>query len=242
MKIKPLLYTSLVLMMPLLAGADTVQIVQGTPGDNTFLPATPASPSFPNRIDFSGLSSQITNPNCYSDFGTDCPTFNSSTYASQGATIFSPDGLLIYPASTQTAGGIELFDEGTNGDGDGTANITISLTGGVDDLAVGISDFDDPVSLTIEALGASGNVLASMDVSAAEEAATAGTGNTYFIAEDTTQSIYGLEILQTDQTYGSGLALAEVEYTTETPEPSTLLFLIGGGLAIIGSARRRKKA
>ena len=132
MKIKPLLYTSLVLMMPLLAGADTVQIVQGTPGDNTFLPATPASPSFPNRIDFSGLSSQITNPNCYSDFGTDCPTFNSSTYASQGATIFSPDGLLIYPASTQTAGGIELFDEGTNGDGDGTANITISLTGGVD--------------------------------------------------------------------------------------------------------------
>lgn len=239
MAIKPLLYSSLILLLPLFAGADTVQIIQGTAGEAS--PPTAASPSFPNVINFSNLSSQVT-LNCIDNAGTACPTFNSSTYASQGVTISSRDGLLIYPFSTQTTGGIELFDEGPGGDFDGTANTTISLAGGVSDLAVGIADSDSPVDLTIEALGASGNVLDSFDASTAVENAALGTGNTYFAAEDLTgPGIYGLEILQTEITGGSGLALAEVEYTTETPEPSTLLFLIGGGLAIIGSARLRKK-
>jgi hypothetical protein len=245
LNIKPLLYTSLMLMMPLLAGAGTVQIVQGIPGDNSSLPVTSPSPGFSKVIDFSTLY-PTGNSNCINN-GMGCPTFNSTQYASQGATISSPDGLLIYPFSDQTAGAVELFDPGstdsstctsTPGTCDGTANITINLAYGVGDLAVGLSDFDDPVSLTLSVLGAGNTVLYSMDVSSAVEAATLTTGQTYFVAEDTTPAIYGLEITQTTQTFGSGLALAEVEYT---PEPSTLLFLIGGGAAIIGISRRRKK-
>ncbi len=250
--IKPLLYTSLMLTMPLLAEAGTVQIVQGTAGDNTFLPATSPSPGFSNVINFANLDSQITSlsstaqADCV-DSGVQCPTFNSTQYASQGVTISSPDGLVIFPFSDQTAGGIELFDPGatdsstclSTGTCDGTANITIGLAGGVDDLAVGLSDFDDPVSLTINVLGAGNTVLESMDVSTDIEAAAQSTGQTYFVAEDTAPGIYGLQITQSTQTDGSGLALAEVELT---PEPSTVLLMIGGGLALIGSTRLRKKA
>jgi len=247
--IKPLLYTSLFLMMPLFAEASTVQIVQGAAGDSNELPATSPSPGLAGGvITFSNLSSLIT-ANCTDNLV--CPTFNPNQYASQGVTISSPDGLVIYPFSTQTAGGIELFDPGAtnsstcvaNGDCDGTANITISLTNPVNDLAVGITEFDDlpdPPGLTIEALGAGGVVLDSADVAPEVNAAESAvnTGNTYFVAEDSTPGIYGIEIKQTTATFGSGLALSEVEYS---PEPSTVLLLIGGGLAIIGSSRLRKK-
>jgi hypothetical protein len=253
MSIKKLSCIPAMLLMPLLAQAGTVQIVQGTPGDNNLLPASSPSPSFSTVINFANLESQIvalgpTNAANCDNNGTNCPTFNPSQYASpQGVTISSPDGLLIYPFSDQTAGGIELFDPGatspstctSTGTCDGTANITIGLAGGVNAIAVGLSDFDDPVALTIEALGAGGADLETLDVSLDVENATAGTGQTYFVAEDTTPGIYGLEITQTDVTDGSGLALAEVELT---PEPSTFMLLIGGGLAMIGSARLRKKA
>jgi PEP-CTERM motif len=252
MKINPLICIPLMLLMPLLSEADTIQIVQGTPGDNTFLPPISPSPSFTNVINFANLESQITSlptaaqENCINN-GLQCPSFTSTQYASQGVTISSPDGLLIYPFSDQTAGGIELFDPGATNPStclstsscDGTANITISLTNGVGELAVGLSDFDDPVSVTLTVLGAGDTILESMNVSSAVEAATQTTGQTYFVAEDTAPGIYGLQITQTIATDGAGLALAEVEYT---PEPSTLLLLIGGGLAIIGSARLRKKA
>jgi hypothetical protein len=243
--IRPLLYIPFMLMMPLLAEAGTA-IVQGTAGDSNLLPASLPTPGLGNVINFANLLSQITSlppavqANCF-DNGVDCPTFNSSQYASEGVTISSPDSLLIYPFSSQTAGGIELFDPGTGGDLDGTANITIGLAGGVSELAVGISEFDDPINLTIEALGLGGTDLASMNVSAAVEAQelAGNTGNTYFVAEDTTAGIYGLQITQTIATGGSGLALAEVEFT---PEPSTFLLLIGGGLAMIGATRLHKKA
>lgn len=252
MNIKPLLYIPVILMMPLLAQAGTVSIVQGTPGDNNLLPASAATPGVGTVINFANLESQITSlptaaqQNCI-DNGLQCPTFSSSQYASQGVTISSPDGLLIYPFSDQTAGGIELFDPGATspstcisaGTCDGTANITIGLTGGVEQLAVGLSDFDDPVDLTLNVLGAGGAVLDSMNVSTSVEAATATTGQTYFVAEDTTAGIYGLQITQTEVTDGSGLALAEVEYS---PEPSTFMLLIGGGMAMFGAARLRKKA
>ena len=254
MNIKPLLYIPVMLMMPLLAEAGTVSVVQGTPGANSLLPPSLPSPGFASPINFANLLSQITSlptatqANCVNN-GLQCPTFSPTQYASQGVTISSPDGLLIYPFSDQTAGGIELFDPGAtspstciaNGSCDGTANITIGLAGGVNNLAVGLSEFDSPVTLTLEALGAGNTVLASMDVSSAVEAAESAinTGNTYFVAEDTTPGILGLQILQTTVTDGSGLALAEVEFS---PEPSTFLLMIGGGLAMIGATRLRKKA
>lgn len=109
----------------------------------------------------------------------------------------------------------------------------------MNDLAIGLSDFDDPVALTINVLGAGNTVLDSLDVSADAEAAALTTGQTYFVAEDTAAAIYGLQITQTTVTNGSGLALAEVE--SSTPEPSTLL-LIGGGMAVIGFSRLRRQA
>jgi hypothetical protein len=240
------------LMMPLLAQAGTVTIVQGTAGNNNLLPASSPSPTLSNVINFANLESQITalgSPNTANcdNSGTNCPTFSPTQYASQGVTISSPDGLLIYPFSDQTSGGIEVFDPGatnpstctSSGTCDGTANITIGLAGGVTDLAVGISDFDNPVTVTLNVLGAGGTVLDSVNESLAVETATLGTGQTYFVAEDSTAGIYGLQILQTTATDGSGLALAEVE---ATPEPSTFLLLIGGGLTMIGATRRRKKA
>lgn len=120
MKINALIYAPLMLLMPLLAHAGTVQIVQGTPGDNNELPATSPAPGFPNVINFANLEGQITSlstaaqENCVNN-GLQCPTFSSTQYASQGVTITSPDGLLIYPFSDQTAGGIELFDPGAGG-------------------------------------------------------------------------------------------------------------------------------
>jgi hypothetical protein len=242
LKINSLICIPLMLLMPLLAEATTV--FQGTPGNNGSLPVTSPSPSFPNVINFANLEGQITSlppaaqANCENN-GLQCPTFNSAQYASQGVTISSPDSLIIYPFSDQTGGGIELFDPGTGGDLDGTANITISLAGGVSELAVGLSDFDDPVNVTLNVLGPGGTILDSVNVSAALEAATLTTGQTYFVAEDTIPDIYGLQITQTIQTDGSGLALAEVEFT---PEPSTFLLVIGGGLAMIGSTRLRKRA
>jgi PEP-CTERM motif len=241
-------------LMPLLAQAGTVSIIQGVAGDNTLLPASSPSPGFSTVINFANLESQIVAlgsaaaANCDNN-GLGCPTFNPSQYASpQGVTISSPDGLIIFPFSDQTAGGIELFDPGAtspatcipNQTCDGTANITISLAGGVNALAVGISDFDDPVDVTLSVLGASGVIFSdTIDPTSAIEAATATTGQTYFVAEDTTPDITGIEITQSLPTGGSGLALAEVELT---PEPSTFMLLIGGGLAMIGAARLRKKA
>jgi hypothetical protein len=252
LNIKPLLYVPVMLMLPLLAEAGTVTIVQGTPGDNSLLPASSPSPNLGGVINFANLESQITAlgatnaANCDS-FGTNCPTFSPTQYASQGITISSPDSLLIYPFSDQTAGGIELFDPGATNPStctststcDGTANITVALAGGVNDLAVGLSDFDNPVTVTLNVLGAGGAVLDSVDESIPVETATGTTGQTYFVAEDTTEDIYGLQILQTTVTDGSGLALAEV---AATPEPSTFLLLVGGGMAMIGATRLRKRA
>lgn len=246
MTIRTPLYISLMLMLPLLAAADTVTIVQGTAGDANFLPATAPSPNLGGVINFANLAGGVTS-NCVDNLV--CPTFNPDQYAAQGVTISSPDGLLIFPFSTQTSGGIELYDPGATDSStcapnfacDGTANITIGIAGGVSELAVGISDGDDPLALTITALGAGGTVLASMDVSSAVEAADSAENyaNTYFVAEDATGAgIYGLQITQTVPTFGSGLALAEVEVT---PEPSTLL-LLSAGAAIFGALRLRKRA
>jgi hypothetical protein len=255
---KAAFYIPLMLIMPLLVEAGTVQLIPATPGNNNLFPASSPSPTFSGLIlNFANLESQITAlgpPNAANceGLGTNCPTFSPSQYASQGVTISSPDSLLIYPFSDQTAGGIELFDPGASngptcpstGNCDGTANITVTLASAVANLAIGLSDFDNPVNATINVLGQGGTVLFSdtTDVTADLEAAAnalTGTGQTYFAAEDTIPEIYGIQITQTIQTDGSGLALAEVE---ATPEPSTLLLMIGGGLAMIGVSRLRRKA
>jgi hypothetical protein len=60
LKINPLLCVPLMVLMPLLAEADSVQIVQGTPGDNNFLPATSPSPGLGQVINFANLERRFT--------------------------------------------------------------------------------------------------------------------------------------------------------------------------------------
>lgn len=237
MKLKPLLYTSLMLLAPLLVQADSISLLTGTPGNDNLSPVTGPSPLLNGLlIDFP--LSQFP----YNAAGTQ---FNSSTYASEGVTISSPDGLTVYPYSDQGPSPNELFDDGTNGSFDGAADITISLAYGTTAIGVGIADSDyidnnpnDPITITLQALGLGGSNLGSpFSVTIPENTVTPGNG--YFVVEDSSPAgIYGLQIVAptTDQ---GGLAIADVQVA---PEPSSLAFLVGGMLAIAGFNRLRKKA
>ncbi|HEY6330528.1 MAG TPA: PEP-CTERM sorting domain-containing protein [Blastocatellia bacterium] len=218
MKIHLPLCSCLLLLTPLVVQADS--LITGTPGDD--LLATPTGPS-PNLggtlLTFSNL--------------TPGSTFNSTTYASQGITISSPDGLLVDPYSTQSNPNF-LFDNSSTG----TTNITISLTHGVNAIGVGIADSDSPANIMLQALGAGGVNLGSPFAVIIPEN-TVNPGNGYFVVEDTTADIDGLKITETDggPSY-SGLAIADVQVA---PEPSSWV-LMAGGLAIIGLYRLVKRA
>jgi hypothetical protein len=218
LKIRLSLCSCLLLLTPLLAQADS--LITGTPGDD--LLATPTGPS-PNLggilLTFSSLTAGS--------------TFSSTTYASEGITIFSPDGLIVEPYSTQSNPNF-LFDDSATG----TANITISLAYGVAAIGVGIADSDSPANITLQALNAAGGDLGSaFPVTIPEN--TVNPGNGYYVVEDTTADIYGLQITETDggPSY-SGLAIADVQVA---PEPSSWV-LMAGGLALIGFYRLLKRA
>jgi hypothetical protein len=206
-------------LTPLLVQADS--LIVGTPGNAQL--ATPTGPS-PN---LGGTLLTFSNLSPFS-------TFNPSTYASEGITISSPDGLVVLPYSTQTNPPNELFDNSSNG----TANITISLTYGVNAIGVGIADSDSPVNIMLQALGAGGADLGSAFAVTIPEN-TVNPGNGYFVVEDTTADIRGLQITETmgGPTY-SGLAIADVQVA---PEPSSWV-LLAGGLAMIGFYRLLKRA
>jgi hypothetical protein len=213
------LCSCLLLLTPFLAQADS--IIVGTPG-NALL-ATPSGPS-PN---LGGTLLTFSNLSPFS-------TFNPSTYAPQGITISSPDGLTVLPYSTQTNPPNELFDNSSNG----TANITISLINGVNAIGVGIADSDSPVNIMLQALNASGGNLGSAFAVTIPEGPV-NPGNGYFVVEDTTADIGGLKITETmgGSSY-SGLAIADVQVA---PEPSSWM-LLAGGLAMIGFYRLLKRA
>jgi hypothetical protein len=169
------------------------------------------------------------------NFGSLTPftTFSPSTFSAQGVTISSPDGLTVEPFSEQTFENF-LFDSSA----DGSANISIGLANGAEAIGVGIAD-SDPVTITLEAVGKSGNDLGSFNVTLPTNGLLAGNG--YFVVEDSTPDIFGLDITQpTGNANFSGLALATVA-ETPTPEPSSSLFL-AAGLAAFGFFRLRKRA
>jgi hypothetical protein len=215
------LFGWLLLLTPLIAHAD--MLVVGTPGNSML--ATPSGPS-PNLggilLTFSTL--------------TPFSTFNPSTYAAaDGVTISSPDGLIVEPYSTQSNPNF-LFDNSPHG----TANITISLNFATSAIGVGIADSDSPTNIVLQALGAGGvNLGSAFNVTIPEN--TVNPGNGYFVVEDTSIDIRGLQITQTDSGANySGLAIADVQ-VAQVPEPSSFL-LLTGVLAIIGSCRLRKRA
>jgi hypothetical protein len=207
------------LLMPLIAQADPVLIV-GTPGDDLLARPTGPSPLLGGPLlTFADL--------------TPFSTFNPSTYADEGITIYSPDGLIVEPYSTQSYPNF-LFDDSP----DGTADITISLSQANSAIGVGIADSDYPANIQLQALGAGGVDLGSPFPVTIPET-TENPGNGYFVVEDAANDLYGLQITETDSgPYYSGLAIADVQIA---PEPSTFP-LLAGAMAIMGYWRLRKRA
>jgi hypothetical protein len=235
LKLKPLIYTSLVLLAPLFVKADTITLTTGTPGDD--LLATPTGPS-PNLNNILLTFSTLTDGTTY--------TTGVDALVQDGVTISSADGLTVEPFSTQSNPNF-LADGGTGGDGDGTANITIMNSFGTSAIGVGIADSDDlgafgdpnaAVPITIQALGLGGTDLGSAFIVTIPED-TVNPGNGYFVVEDSNPNIYGLQIIQSTITNESGLAIADVQVA---PEPSSIAYLVGGIMALIGFSRLRKKA
>jgi hypothetical protein len=221
---RPLLYIPLMLTMPLLSQAALIWST-GTPADDSSLPNIPASPKFGGvLINFDSL------PSCQSFPPSGCTNYSGTTFS--GVTISSPDGLYAIPFSAQTAPN-ELFDNS----GDGTANIAVETSVGQLAFGVGIAD-SDPVTITLQALGAGDVALGpAFAVTIPELGGTAGNG--YYYVQDTTPEIFGFTITQSVASADfSGLAIDDVQVS---PEPSTLLLLIGGA-ALVGSLRLRKRA
>ena len=164
----------------------------------------------------------------------------SGTTYSGDVTITSPDGLYVIPDSSQSAPN-ELYDNGAGG----TANLTITLNQGASAVGVGIADSDvdasgDPVDIFLQALNSTGGDLGAPQLETITEIGS-NPGNGYFYVTDTTPDIYGIQITQSvsNPALYSGLAIDDVQ---AAPEPSTFLLLIGGGLALVGSFRLRKRA
>ena len=235
MTIKPLLYVPLMLMMPLLTQATPIWNV-GTPANAYSLPpTTKPTPNLGGLVNFDSLAACATFPIP----ATGCTNVSGNTYSSE-VTISSGDGLYVIPYSAQSAPN-ELYDNGIGG----TANLTISLAGGASAMGVGIADSDEdingnPVNIFLQALGAGGVNLGVADEITISET-NSNPGNGYLYVTDTTPDIYGIQITQSvsNPSLYSGLAIDDV---AATPEPSTFLLLIGGGLAMVGSSRLRRKA
>lgn len=226
MKIKTLLYViPLALLTPLLTQAGPVW-GQGTPADDSTLPNTPAYPQLGGvLVNFDSL------PSCPTFPPSGCTNYSGNTFS--GVNITSPDGLYAIPYSAQTAPN-ELFDNSP----EGSANITVETATGQSAFGVGIAD-SDPVTITLQALGAGYLALGPADVITITETGS-NPGNGYYFVSDTTSDLYGFTITQSasDPSY-SGLAIDDVQ--AATPEPSTLLLVIGG-MAMLISSRLRKRA
>jgi len=208
----------------------------GTPGDAEQSPATLPIPNLGEIFNFDSLS---TSTSCQ-DLLVGCPTFAPTTFASQGvSSISSPDGLLVFPFSTQS-GPNELFDNSSNG----TANVTIRLANATTAIGIGIADSDGEVlpslTITLQALNSTGGALGAPFVEnlASTESLT-NTGNGYYVIRDTTADIFGLQITQSVANANfSGLAIDDLQVA---PEPSSFL-LLATGAALLAFFRLRQRA
>ncbi len=240
MKLNLTVCSSLLLLTPLLVQAGPV-LITGTPADEYL--STPQLTPSPNLGGILLTFSTLTDGTVYT---------TTSPYTSQGVTISSPGGLEVEPYSTQSNPNylVDLGGYATSdlGDGDGSANTTISVASGVTAIGFGIADSDtiasgpdagDPVPIVLQALGAGDVDLGSAFTVTIPEN-TDNPGNGYFVLEDTTPDIYGVEITEAyGDTLGdySGLAVADVQVS---PEPASFVLLFGG-LGLIGVGRLRKK-
>jgi hypothetical protein len=192
-------------------------LITGTPADANLAVPTGPSPGLGGLINFDNVST--------------CSTTCTSLTVGN-ATFSSPDMLSVIPFSTQTAPN-ELFDNGPGG----TANLIIRLTGGVQQIGVGIAD-SDPFTVHLQALNSAGVGFGSVfNLTIPEN--TVNPGNGYFVVSDTTADIFGLQITQSvSNANNSGLAIDDVQ---STPEPASWM-LLASGVALFACMRMRKRA
>jgi len=197
----------------------------GTPGNAYASPPTGPSPKFGTLYNFDAL--------------TPFTTYNSYA-ASSSITISSPDGLEVYPYSTQS-GPNELFDTSAAG----SANILIK-TFGTEEIGIGIADSDitaagAPVTVYLQALNASGVGFGTL-FAVTLPVDGSNPGNGYFTLSNTSYDIYGLQITQPvgNATLYSGLAIDDLQ-VAPTPEPASFA-LFGVSVLFAGVAWLRKRS
>jgi hypothetical protein len=213
-----ILTSAIFLATAALSQADS--IVVGTAGNSALSTPSKPSPNVGPIISFSGLADGS-------------PVASVST---GGATISSPDQVQVIPYSSMYNTPNEIFDASSKG----TANLTVKLTSGTNEIGVGVAD-SDGVSITLQALNASGTAFGSIFTENLGTTADAN-GDSYFAIADTGYDIYGFQILQTTGNANySGLAIGDLE-VAPAPEPASFA-LLGASLALFGGLRlRRKKA
>jgi hypothetical protein len=202
-----------------IAAYATPVLVVGTPADSYLATPTPALPNLNGiTVNFDSL----------------IPYTAASTFSFQGGSITSPDGLEVIPFSSQSAPN-ELFDTSAAG----SANISINLTQGRNAIGVGIAD-SDAVTIVLQALGAGGTDLGSaFSVTIPED--TDNPGNAYFVVEDSSYDIYGLQITEAVSSSDfSGLAIDDVQ-VAPTPEPDSVVLMATGLFSLLGFNYSRMK-
>jgi hypothetical protein len=200
-------------------------LATGTPGNAYASTPTGPSPKFGTMYNFDGL--------------TPFTTYNSYS-ASSNVTISSPDGLEVYPYSTQS-GPNEMFDTSAAG----SANLFIK-TFGTEEIGIGIADSDvtvggAPVTVYLQAINSSGVGFGSL-FAITLPVDGSNPGNGYFTISDTSYDIYGLQITQpvSNANLYSGLAIDDLQ-VAPTPEPATFA-LLGVSVLFAGASWLRKRA
>ncbi len=225
MKAKILIF-SVILLATATANASPV-LATGTPGNSYTSPVTPVSPRFGTLYNFDSL--------------TALATFSPTTYSAQGVNISSPDGLVVYPYSTQS-GPNELFDNSA----DGSANISID-TFGTNEIGIGIADSDitsggNPVTIYLQALNSSGSGFGTL-FAVTLPVDGSNPGNGYFTISDTGYDIFGVQITQPagSASLYSGLAIDDLQ-VLPAPEPASFVLFGAGALLLAGIKRARRRA
>jgi len=194
------------------AFSQATTLTVASPNDNNYTGHN-LSPRFGVYINFDDLTpfGQVA-PTAYAAMGVQSITSNTSS-----------NPLFAYPFSSQTAPNYLSTASSVTG------GITITLDTPVNIIGIGVVEADG-ASDTLEALGATGNVLGTYTVTVPIDGNT--PFNAYYVIQDTSLDIKSLMISSSTGNFG----IDDLQFA---PEPFNLT-LVGGGLLILGLARMRK--